>query len=135
MRASHGLLRRIREPELAAPRRKVADRELRDAILEHLQNMCRTRLGTMASTPDFGLPDVADTLHSHPDTVRAFAEALRHTIKKYEPRLTAVRVVPVEPEDNDLCLRFIVTAEIADTKRRSIAFETRVEASRRIVVS
>jgi type VI secretion system protein len=135
MRASLGLLRRIREPELAAPRRRIADRELRDAILEHLRNMCRTRLGTMASTPDFGLPDLTDTLHAHPETVRAFANALRHTIRKYEPRLTSVRVTPVEPEDNDLCLRFIVTAEIADGNRRSIAFETRVEASRRIVVS
>jgi type VI secretion system protein len=136
MKVGVGLLRRVREPELARPRRRVTDKELREAILEHLRNMCRTRLGTMVSTPDFGLPDLTETLHAHPDMVRGFARALAETIRRYEPRLTAVTVTPAEPtSDVDLHLRFIVTAEIVDDKRRSVAFETRIESSRRIGVT
>jgi type VI secretion system protein len=135
MKVGVGLLRRVREPELARPRRRSSEKEVRDGILEHLRNMCRTRLGTMLSAPDFGLPDLTDTLHSHPDLVRGFARALRETIRKYEPRLTAVSVTPVPTSANDLYLRFIVTAELVGEDRRSLAFETRVETSRRIVVT
>jgi len=125
------LLSRIRRPELARTRSAFSERELRESLLEHLQNMCQTRQGTMLSAPGFGIPDISETLHSYPHAIAQMGQAIAQTIRQFEPRLANVRVSHVPSEETDLILRYEVTAQL-DTGEGSVAFETRIDPSRRI---
>src|SRR6185437_2800593 len=88
----HSLLRRIRDPELAAPRRVVSDDEVRAAVLEHLRTMFTTRVGSALIASDYGIVSVTDIVHSCPDAIDDVLKSIRHTIKKYEPRLVTFTV-------------------------------------------
>lgn len=135
-RAAVRLLTRVRDPQTARELGGAsADRALRASILQHLQAMCSTRLGSMLVRPDYGLPAISEMVHAFPDAATALANALANTIQKYEPRLCNVRVRPAKSEGHSLVLRFEVTATMrgndADTPLR---FTTSVDASRRVTV-
>ena len=118
-------------------RRQVADKEIREAVIEHLRNLVATRQTSALSAPDYGMPDILETLHSYPKTVTALAEALSHAIRKYEPRLTNVRVTYVPDPRGDLILRYDVSAQLvgSDERKTPITFETRIDASRRVSIT
>ena len=128
------LLSRIRTPE-PGPTHATSDRELRDSILENLAHMCGTRLGTMLTCPDYGIADVSEMVHAFPDAIHLMAQTLRRTIRTYEPRLQNVQVVHVPNEGPDLTLRFEVHARVvAEGTKRTIQFETLLDASRRFTI-
>ena len=132
---SASLLTRIQHPELAAARRHVPESEVREDILAHLQGMCSTRLGTMLTRPDYGIPDVTEMLISFPEAIASLQRALKHTIEAYEPRLTNVRVSHTPAEVNDLVVRFGIVAQVAtDRGKAPVKFETLLEVSRKISV-
>ncbi|MCL2725576.1 MAG: type VI secretion system baseplate subunit TssE [Polyangiaceae bacterium] len=128
------LLARVRAPQLAREAAASAEKTLRDSVLQHLQAMCSTRLGSVPIRPDYGLPDVSEMVHSFPDAIDALARALTHTIEKYEPRLLDVVVRHVPSDTVDLVVRFEVTARIADLQHSPVRFETRIDSSRRVQV-
>jgi type VI secretion system protein len=129
------LLARIRKPELAAPRRAISDREMRDSILEHLHSMCVTRQGTMLTCPDYGICDVSELVHEFPDAIAKLAKAIRHTIEAYEPRLANVVVRHVPSDSIDLTLRFEIVANIVAGKQRTpVKFETSLDVSRKLTI-
>lgn len=135
-RAAVSLLARVCAPQTA---REVsgagAERALRQSILQHLQAMCTTRLGSMLVRPDYGLPSVSEMVHSFPDAIDALAKALVHTIERYEPRLAQVRVRHVPGAVTDLVIRFEVTAVLRGGEGRDpVRFETRIDTSRRVSV-
>jgi type VI secretion system protein len=129
------LLARIRNPELAIPRRQVLESELRESVLQHLQGMCSTRIGSMLTQPDYGIPDVSDMVHSFPHAISMMQRALKHTIETYEPRLTNVRINHVASDTGDLMVRFDVTAQlVGDSGRSPVKFETTFDVSRKLTV-
>jgi type VI secretion system protein len=97
--------------------------------------MCSTRLGTMLTQPDYGIPDVTEMLISFPEAIAALQRALKHTIETYEPRLTNVRVNYAPSDTNDLIVRFDIVAQlVTDTGKSPVKFETLLELSRKISV-
>jgi type VI secretion system protein len=131
------LLTRMRSLQLArgaAASAASTESTIRDSVLQHLQAMCSTRLGSVPIRPDYGLPDVSEMVHSFPDAIDAIAKALAHTIEKYEPRLTNVVVRHVPSHVVELVVRFEITARLADFKHSPVQFETHIDASRRVHV-
>jgi type VI secretion system protein len=132
----HSLLRRIREPALAAPRRVVSDEEIKSAVLDHLRAMFVTRAGAAIGAPDYGIVSVTDIVHSCPDAIDDVLKSIRHTIRTYEPRLVNVNVKHVAGEEGrDATIRFDITADIMNGERRSpVKFQTVIDASRNVRV-
>jgi type VI secretion system protein len=135
--AGHSLLRRIRQPELAAPRRLVPDDEVKAAVLEHLRAMFLTRAGSALGASDYGIVSVTDIVHSCPDAIEDVLKSIRHTIKTYEPRLVNVKVVHVPGEaGRDATIRFEISGDLLNGDRRSkVTFETVIDAARNVRVS
>ncbi len=132
---STSLLARIRRPELAIARRHVPESELRESVLTHLRGMCSTRLGSMLTRPDYGIPDVTEMLHSFPEAIATMQRALKRTVDAYEPRLSGVRVNFVPSDGSDLMVRFEIVAQlVGETGKTPIRFETVIEVSRRVTV-
>jgi type VI secretion system protein len=135
--AGHSLLRRIREPGLAAPRRVVADEEIREAILDHLRVLFLTRAGTALTVPDYGIGSVTDIVHSCPDAIEDVLKSIRHSIKTYEPRLVNVSVKHVGGADGrDVNIRFEISGDILNGGRRApVKFQTMIDAARTVSVT
>jgi type VI secretion system protein len=131
------LLTRIRRPTVARANAQPSAKDVREALLQHLQHLCQTRLGSAQASADFGLPDLSESLHSFPDTIATIAQALASAIKKYEPRLANVRVTHVPVEGSELVIRYDVSAQLVgeDDRRVPITFETRIDGSRRVSVT
>lgn len=134
--AGHSLLRRIRDPSLAAPRRVVSDSEAKAAVLDHLQAMFTTRVGSALGAPGYGIVSVTDIVHSCPDAVDDVLESIRQTIREHEPRLVNVSVVHVPGEaGRDVTIRFEIAAELVNGDRRGkVRFETIIDATRSVRV-
>lgn len=134
-RAAVPLLARVRAPHTVRDVGNAsADRALRESILHHLQSMCTTRLGSMPIRPDYGLPSVSEMVHSFPDAIAAIAQAMRHTIETYEPRLTDVIVQHVPSKSAGLIIRFEVTARLRGAGDTALRFATSIDSSRRVTV-
>lgn len=113
----------------------MSEAGVREDVLQNLQHICRTRLGSAPSAPNCGLPDLTDVLQSTLETADIVARALKNTIEAHEPRLTGVRITHIPGEQMDQLLRFQITAQLVVAGRRSpVMFETRIDPSRRVVV-
>jgi type VI secretion system protein len=130
----HSLLRRIREPALAAPRRVVSDEEVRAAVLDHLRAMFITRAGAAIGASDYGIMSVTDIVHSCPDAIDDVLRSIRHTIKAYEPRLGNVSVKHVSGADGrDTTIHFEISGEISNGGRKvPVKIRTTIDAARRM---
>src|SRR5512145_2325013 len=130
--AHDSLLRRVKRGRLGDSRR-VTEADIRDSVLDHLKIICSTRQGTMVTCGDYGVCDVSELLHAFPDAIADMARSIKHTIATYEPRLTNVRIRHIPSED--LTLRFEITAQlVGPAGKSSVAFETTVDAARRVSV-
>lgn len=130
----HSLLRRIREPELAAPRRVVSDDEVRAAVLDHLRSMFQTRLGSAVGAADYGITSITDIVHSCPDAIDDVLKSIRATVKKYEPRLVTFNVKHISGSElRDATIRFEISGEIQNGSRKT-AFKvhTIIDAKRSV---
>lgn len=129
------LLRRVRNPSLAA-RPKLDDAQaLRDSVLDHLRTMVTTRKGTLLSNREFGIPEVSEIVQSAPEGVSRIAAALRQNIETFEPRLRNVVVSHIPSDAADLTLHYEVRAElIVGNGRARVAFHTTVDSARRVHV-
>jgi type VI secretion system lysozyme-like protein len=72
--------------------------EITMSIRDHLLKLFNTRRGSLPHLPDYGLPDISDIYRDFPGSIRALRRSIQETTKKYEPRLSDVRVL-VENED------------------------------------
>jgi len=109
---------------------------VRASILQHLQAMCATRVGSMLVRPEYGLPAISELVYSFPDAAASIARALAATIAKFEPRLGDVRVRHVPTEGASLVVHFEVTAVLRDAtdggRSHPVRFATTIDPSRRI---
>jgi type VI secretion system protein len=109
--------------------------ELVRSVLHNLTNILNARLGNAAAQPDLGMPAPSEITRGGADGVDRIIRTLRACVEKYEPRLTGVDVVHVDAQDEQLSLRFQVTARIASSKDETyISFDTLVDPSGRIKV-
>jgi len=100
-----------------------------DSILEHLRNMLNSRQGSALIADNYGMPDL--TNFPGEDLAASVAELerlMKTTIEMYEPRLTNIKI-SYNPDANDnLTLRFNISAEIVATygesNQQPIFFET-----------
>jgi len=105
-----------------------------ESIGENLRVLLNTKTGSSATVPDFGMADFTDIVHDVPGSVTKIQDSIRATIQAYEPRLRNV-VVRFVPGEDPLRLNFEVSARLADDKRRSVRFETSLEAGGRFAVT
>jgi type VI secretion system protein len=136
MARERGLLERLSDPKPGAPRTtRQSDGALVASILEHLGKMLNTRRGNVPVAPDYGIPDLADMVHSFPDAIRIMEQAIRTTIEKYEPRLSNVRVRYSGSEDDVFSLHYEVTAVLAASGTGgAVSFDTRVASNGEVSV-
>jgi type VI secretion system protein len=131
------ILERLADPRQDAPRTTRRDNaRLVASILEHLGKMFNTRQGNAPVAPDYGIPPMADMVHSFPTSIRIMEQAIRTTIEKYEPRLTGVRVRYSGSEDDVFNLHFEVTAVLSqpDSGKAPVSFNTNVGSNGKVIV-
>lgn len=117
------LLERIRSRNKDPLRRSREDLgRTMDSVLGHLQRILNTRQGNVPIAEDFGVPDFTDLLHGYPQSLRDFERSIRQTIRKYEPRLKAVRVSFVPIEEGAFSLRFQITGRLATEDHQDPVF-------------
>ncbi len=130
------LLERIQAWEKDPTRRaKMDSRIMVDSVLGHLQRILNTRRGSVQIADDYGMPDFTGLMRDLSESLREIEKAVRHTIQKYEPRLTNVRINFIPHEDDLLALSFQITARLlTEDDRVPILFETRVASDGKISV-
>jgi type VI secretion system protein len=128
------LLKRIRAREITPNKRSGEDpKGVIDSIQEHIQRILNTRYGSVPIGNDYGVPDFTDLAMAYPGGVRDFESKIRQTIEKYEPRLKAVRVRFVHPEEGVPELRFKITGRLAaKDQNEPVIFQSVVGSDRKL---
>jgi len=126
---SRTLLERFNNPQSDRPLNlSQGTEELAESILINLKRMLNTRQGgPMIQPDDYGMIDITDVSSRFPDSIADVQKSIRTTIEKYEPRLKNVQVEHVGTGEDLQTLRFKITAQLADSKRDSIYFETVID--------
>jgi type VI secretion system protein len=83
-----------------------------DSVIRHLQRLLNTHQGSAPIADDYGIPDFTNYLQGGRDAIVGVESAIRQVIESYEPRLTAIRVQYVAPEEGVPTLRFQVQARL-----------------------
>lgn len=131
--AEERLLERIRTWK-NEPRRRGRG-ELRrqiDSIVAHLQRILNTRQGNVPISGAYGVPDLTDFMLSYPESVTEIERSIRQAIEEYEPRLTSVRVRFMHQEEDVLCLRFQIVAQLRGESGRNVLIETIVDSDGKV---
>ena len=95
------------------------------SIKEHLALLLNTRRGSITHLPDYGLPESTQVSMQDRTSVSSFGKALEETVRKYEPRLTRVRVRSMERDSSsaeDFRLGFLLEAKVIGRDARFHAF-------------
>ncbi|MBN1636431.1 MAG: type VI secretion system baseplate subunit TssE [Deltaproteobacteria bacterium] len=130
------LLERLRSQSRDPGRRARQDpKKIVDSVLVHLQRILNTRQGSVLIAEDYGVPDFTDTLRNYPESVREMERSIRQMIQKYESRLRSIRVNFLPPDEDQLYLRFQITAQLAlDGEKVPVLFESLVGMDGRVDV-
>lgn len=127
------LLDRISNWKADPTRRGRADmRKQIDSIVSHLKLILNTRQGNVPIAEDYGIPDLTTFMQNYPDSVNEIETSIRQAIAAYEPRLNSVEVKFIYQEDDILCLRFQITAQLSDETGKNIRIETIVDSDGKI---
>ena len=106
------------------------------SILQHLARLLNTRQGSVVTLPDYGVPDLTNVPGDSIQEIRQNVEQiLQKVVRKYEPRLTKVRMIMNQSERNSFSLRFRIEAVLADQEDVPITFETVVSTDGHVGVS
>jgi len=102
-----GLFQRI-----AAPARGESEPSVETLVRDHLRVLLNARQGSSALDPEYGLPDFTDLVVSFPQGRALMCASIASCIKRYELRLSNVRVELLEPADDlqrrEAVLRFVI---------------------------
>ncbi|MEE4464471.1 type VI secretion system baseplate subunit TssE [Azotobacter chroococcum] len=121
-----------------AGRRAGWDREVAVtvSVAAHLAKMFGTRVGSVQTQPDYGLPDFNDMRLSLHDSLQQARSAIERFIETCEPRLNQVRVVPLPHNADPLTLAFAIEGLLdAGGCRRQVSFTARLDGSGQVKVS
>jgi type VI secretion system protein len=124
------LIERLRERGHSAPTTRLNISALTDSVLRHLDRMLNSRQGISQTVPDYGLPDLADVVHSFPEAIDVCRRSIRTSIEKYEPRMRNVVVNHVADPDDIFHLRFEIKGQLV-TERETVpvSFYTTLDAT------
>jgi type VI secretion system protein len=129
------LLERMDMPDESNYRLEPDVYRVTESVLNYLRKMLNVRQGSVATLPDYGMPDLNDLYMQYPDPVLALRRIIKELIEKYEPRLRHVIVRYVPDEDDPLSHRFDITAHlVVDNETAPLRFETVVGDTGRIQV-
>jgi type VI secretion system lysozyme-like protein len=119
----------------SAPPRNAAG-ALKGAIVDHLKSLCTTRRGSMLVAPRYGIDDVTVLFHEMPGGMLEIRRQLEEAIAAYEPRLSAVSVVHVATDAQDLVLRYEIRASATvDGRVLPLRFTAAIDAGCAAVVT
>jgi type VI secretion system protein len=108
---------------------------LTESVLTHLRDMLNSRHGIAATVPDYGIPDLADLVHSFPEAIALMRREIRASIEKYEPRLRNVTITHVPDADDPFHLNFDIRGElVTDRDKTTVAFRTTLDAAGRAAI-
>jgi type VI secretion system protein len=130
------LLERLRDPESdRAPAIRENTARLADSVLANLERLLNSRHGITPIQSDYGIPDLADLLHSFPEASARMRAAIKTAVEKYEPRLRRVTVKQSGPTDEIFSLRLEITAELVTSEEKtSVWFETKIDSGGRVLL-
>jgi len=120
-----------------AGRRAGWDREVAvtASVAAHLAKMFGTRVGSVQTQPDYGLPDLNDMRLSLHDSLQQARSAIARFIETCEPRLNQVRVVPLPHNADPLTLAFAIEGLLdAGGCRRQVSFTAYLDGSGQVQV-
>jgi len=105
-------------------------------VAAHLAKMLSTRLGSVQTLSDYGLPDLNDMRLSLHDSLSQARRAIEHFIEAYEPRLRDVRVISLPRDDDQLRLTFRIEALLeVEGLKQQVAFAAKLDGSGQVKVS
>lgn len=81
-----------------------------ESIRLHLLRLLTARQGSVQALPDYGLPDLNDLTLSRAELISETCSAVQACIRRYEPRLTEVRVIPQSLSESLFAMGFRITA-------------------------
>ena len=130
------LTERIRSWNRAPHRRGRPDpKRMVDSIVRHLERILNTRWGSAQIADDYGIPDLTDLRSGLPDAVQNLERAIRNTIQKYEPRLEAVRVKFIPPEETILTVSFQIVARLAlEGEKNPVTFQSVMDSDGKVTI-
>ncbi|RRV05321.1 type VI secretion system baseplate subunit TssE [Pseudomonas sp. v388] len=114
----------------------TGEESLMASVAAHLTRMLGTRAGSVQTLPDYGLPDLNDMNRSLHDVVMNARSAIEAFIRKYEPRLSSVRVT-LEPGHHEaLKLRFSIEGVLeAGGIKRQVTFNAHLGSHGQVSVT
>lgn len=105
------------------------------SIIHSIQNLLNSRIGHAPAQMDYGIPEPSEITRAYPNGLGDMQRAIRASLEKYEPRLTSINVMHVETAEEEMSLRFQITAQLATSKERiPVCFDTLVRGSGEIQV-
>lgn len=104
------------------------------SVAAHLAKMLSTRAGSVPIQADYGLPDLNDLRLSLHDSLQRARLAIEGFIAAYEPRLSAVKVLPLPREGTTLTFALEAQLEL-EGQRRPIRFTASLDGSGQVKVS
>jgi type VI secretion system protein len=124
------LLERIRSIERdPSYRGRASYTRIVNSILEHLQRLLNTRQGNANISEDYGIPDFSNLATNYSnETVADLAASIQEVIKKYEHRLTGIKVTTESSVEASLVVKFKVEGKLVVEGQGPVAvsFETTV---------
>jgi len=88
------------------------------SVVRHLQQILNTKQGSAQIAEDYGLPDFTALVTSSftSEGVKDLERSIREVIRKYEPRLTMVKVTTELRKEDAFSLYFKVDARLSTDK-------------------
>jgi len=127
------LFERLADTGAAQPQGSPAD-ALSASVAAHLAKMLSTRAGCVSLHADYGLPDLNDLRLSLHDSLQRARLAIEGFVAAYEPRLSAVKVLPLPREGTTLTFALEGQLELQG-QRRPIRFTASLDGSGQVKVS
>ena len=106
------------------------------SVAAHLAKMLSTRLGSVQTLSDYGLPDLNDMRLSLHDSLSQARLAIETFIEAYEPRLSNVRVISLPRDHDQLRLAFSIEGLLeVEGFKRQVSFSARLDGSGQVKVT
>ncbi|OWP70073.1 type VI secretion system baseplate subunit TssE [Pseudomonas sp. K2I15] len=94
-----------------------------ESVASHLAKMLSTRVGSVQTLPDYGLPDLNDMRLNLHDSLSQARFLIERFIQVYEPRLKDVRVKALPQDRDPLALAFSIEGAMEiDGLTQAVAF-------------
>jgi type VI secretion system protein len=108
----------------------AAVRWVGDPVPIHLTLLLNTRQGSAPNLPDYGLPDVASFYADYPASLGELRARIERLVKKYEPRLSNVRVRLLGSDRREFRASFLITGEVEEGDARTqVRYRTTISSS------